>query len=108
MYYKKRPELLSMVEQLYRSHRSLAERYNLLRPSSSSFVHGHGSYSHEGNENCETVKERLKEEIYNEMVREKDEEKREVIRQMSIAIQMLKQENSDLKKCVSSQGKQKI
>ncbi|CAN8306364.1 unnamed protein product [Cochlearia groenlandica] len=165
MYYKKRPELLSMVEQFYRSHRSLAERYDLLRPSS---VHKHGSDSHEkssstcddddddsssswseacetheeyyaesevddgetkwvheseiveeeesprvsygeaANGNCEILMKeeikRLREEnrIFSEMMREKDEEKREAIRQMSIAIQMLKEENSDLKKFVST------
>ncbi|KAH9617476.1 hypothetical protein KSS87_017651 [Heliosperma pusillum] len=31
MYYKKRPELVSMVEDFYRSHRSLAERYDQLK-----------------------------------------------------------------------------
>uniref|UniRef100_A0A1J3J942 NAB domain-containing protein n=1 Tax=Noccaea caerulescens TaxID=107243 RepID=A0A1J3J942_NOCCA len=154
MYYKKRPELIAMVEQFYRSHRSLAERYDLLRPSS---VHKHGSESHEKSSTCDETSwseacetheeyaesevddgeikwvdggetdgiveetesyggdngnhemmkeeiERLREEnkVYSEMVREKDEEKREAIRQMSLAIQMLKEENSELKKCVSS------
>ncbi|RDX93670.1 Protein NETWORKED 3A, partial [Mucuna pruriens] len=32
MYYKKRPELVSMVEDFYRSHRSLAERYDQVKP----------------------------------------------------------------------------
>ncbi|KAJ0977676.1 hypothetical protein J5N97_013150 [Dioscorea zingiberensis] len=31
MYYKKRPELISLIEILYRSHRSLAEQYDQLR-----------------------------------------------------------------------------
>ncbi|GAB2281486.1 hypothetical protein Dimus_016073 [Dionaea muscipula] len=31
MYYKKRPELISMVEEFYRAHRSLAERYEQLK-----------------------------------------------------------------------------
>ncbi|KAK9726193.1 hypothetical protein RND81_05G197100 [Saponaria officinalis] len=31
MYYKKRPELISMVEDFYRAHRSLAERYDQLK-----------------------------------------------------------------------------
>ncbi|KAF2591204.1 hypothetical protein F2Q70_00042167 [Brassica cretica] len=142
MYYKKRPELVAMVEDFYRSHRSLAERHELLRPSS---VHKHGSEKHREksstcddesswSEACETheeyaesevddesspvdygepdgsfemVKEeieRLREEnkVYSEMVRERDEEKREAIRQMSLAIDMLKEENSELKRCVSS------
>lgn len=31
MYYKKRPELISIVEDLYRAHRSLAEKYDQLK-----------------------------------------------------------------------------
>ncbi|GAB2215471.1 hypothetical protein Droror1_Dr00019856 [Drosera rotundifolia] len=31
MFYKKRPELISMVEELYRAHRSLAERFEQLK-----------------------------------------------------------------------------
>ncbi|KAJ4954844.1 hypothetical protein NE237_011627 [Protea cynaroides] len=31
MYYKKRPELISMVEDFYRAHRSLAERFDQLK-----------------------------------------------------------------------------
>lgn len=31
MYYKKRPELINMIEVLYRSHRSLAEQYDQLK-----------------------------------------------------------------------------
>ncbi|KAF5732703.1 hypothetical protein HS088_TW17G00233 [Tripterygium wilfordii] len=34
MYYKKRPELISMVEDFYRAHRSLAERYDLVKSDS--------------------------------------------------------------------------
>ncbi|KAJ1378357.1 Sodium/solute symporter superfamily [Sesbania bispinosa] len=32
MYYKKRPELVSMVQDFYRTHRSLAERYDQVKP----------------------------------------------------------------------------
>ncbi|KAI5425119.1 protein NETWORKED 3A isoform X2 [Lathyrus oleraceus] len=32
MYYKKRPDLISMVEDFYRTHRSLAERYDQVKP----------------------------------------------------------------------------
>ncbi|XP_010457355.1 PREDICTED: protein NETWORKED 3A-like [Camelina sativa] len=161
MYYKKRPELIAMVEEFYRSHRSLVERYDLLRPSS---VHKHGlSDCHDKSSTCDDVSswseacetydeyaesevddgerkwvddeveidgigeemessqvrygedngdyemmnkeiERLREEnkVYSAMVIEKDEEKREAIRQMSLAIQMLKEENSELKKRVST------
>lgn len=31
MYYKKRPQLVNMIEDFYRAHRSLAEQYDLLR-----------------------------------------------------------------------------
>ncbi|KAF2591205.1 hypothetical protein F2Q70_00042164 [Brassica cretica] len=135
MYYKKRPELVAMVEDFYRSHRSLAERHDLLRPSS---VHKHGSENHHKTCNesscsdskaCETHDhyaesevddgenkwldegeeiERLREEnkFYSEMVREKDDEKREAIRQMSLAIDMLKEENSELKGCLHVSYKQ--
>ena len=34
MYYKKRPELISMVEEFYHTHRSLAERYDQLKSDS--------------------------------------------------------------------------
>ncbi|GFZ21011.1 kinase interacting (KIP1-like) family protein [Actinidia rufa] len=38
MYYKKRPELIEMIEDLHRSYRSLAERYDQLRSESSELV----------------------------------------------------------------------
>lgn len=34
MFYKKRPELVSMVEDFYRTHRLLAKRYDQVRPES--------------------------------------------------------------------------
>lgn len=36
MYYRKRPELISMVEEFYRSHRLLAERYDQVKSDSGS------------------------------------------------------------------------
>ncbi|KAK7284707.1 hypothetical protein RJT34_19459 [Clitoria ternatea] len=39
MYYKKRPELVSMVEDFYRTHRSLAERYDQVRPDTTGIGH---------------------------------------------------------------------
>ncbi|KAL0300047.1 UNVERIFIED_CONTAM: protein NETWORKED 3A [Sesamum angustifolium] len=39
MYYKKRPELISMVEDFYRTHRSLAERYDQVRSESGNRLH---------------------------------------------------------------------
>ena len=34
MYYKKRPELVSMVEDFYKTHRLLVERYDQVKPDS--------------------------------------------------------------------------
>ncbi|XVF80556.1 hypothetical protein PTKIN_Ptkin15bG0082900 [Pterospermum kingtungense] len=187
MYYKKRPELVSLVEDFYRSHRSLVERYDrvkldpgtrIVATLGSSFSSmksssekttnatdkGYDSYSetfdsedyaesevdnpeHEEEEiedpkledihktyivtkvvvaekkdgplleqgvteeisskvyNDEVMKlreevERLKEEnkVQKAQLTKKDEEKREVIRQLSLAVQVLKDENMELKK----------
>ncbi|KAL6968421.1 hypothetical protein U1Q18_034224 [Sarracenia purpurea var. burkii] len=161
MYYKKRPELISMVEDLYRGHRSLAERFDQVKsdtgfrvnsPWSSPLPFKHqqeklvmtfndksyDSYSEsydplesgesevddpeqeEEDQNGEEKEEeevssevvinnevmnlrkeieRLKEEnkIQKEQLREKDEEKREVIRQLSQAMDVLKEENVKLR-----------
>ncbi|KAL0418799.1 UNVERIFIED_CONTAM: protein NETWORKED 3A [Sesamum radiatum] len=160
MYYKKRPELISMVEDFYRTHCSLAERYDqvrsesgnrLLTPCSSPLsVTRHqlgkslslndrstnGSYAEaygpeESNdsevddpEEEETVQdqtesqteelsscscneelmrlrqelERLTEEnkVQREQLMQKDEEKRDVIRQLSLAMDLLREENMKL------------
>ncbi|XP_010556805.1 PREDICTED: protein NETWORKED 3A-like [Tarenaya hassleriana] len=200
MYYKKRPELIAMVEDLYRMYRSLAEKYDLAR-SSSLFKHAppeklihvpealeKPTYSEEswmihvsdtpqkptlseeswmihvpetpkssthkqescfyeseieeyaesevddGEEEsggddddecaCDTQSmidddeamakmkeelEKLREEnrVSSELLRQKDEEKREAIRQLSLAVEMLKEENLELKKRVSASAKQK-
>ncbi|KAF8387928.1 hypothetical protein HHK36_026590 [Tetracentron sinense] len=161
MYYKKRPELVNMVEDFYRAHRSLAERFDQLKsengtrlttPSGSPFStkyqsqkltilmeQSHKSYfvtsdSEESGESevddpeHEEVTQvdremeekevssevsdielklreeidRLKEEnkIQQDQLMQKDEEKREVIRQLSLAIEFLKEENVHLKKCI--------
>ncbi|CAO2839657.1 unnamed protein product [Amaranthus hypochondriacus] len=60
MYYKKRPELISMVEDFYRAHRSLAERYDLLK--SDRVVRVKSPLSHSlslPNEECEYVLESM-------------------------------------------------
>lgn len=156
MYYKKRPELVTMVEDFYRTHRSLAERYDLVKAehgnrvisSSSPFSSplpftkyrlekspsfnfgGYDSYSEvcgpdetdesevddpeveDEEEEEEEVQVamtkdpsslvRMREEVRrleeeNEAQRaelkEKDEEKREVIRQLSMAMELLREEN---------------
>ncbi|MBA0785816.1 hypothetical protein Gotri_026577 [Gossypium trilobum] len=166
MYYKKRPELICLVEDLYRAHRSLAERYdqvktdpgtlllttsvspfssmktiNVMDKTYDSYSESFGSYAasevddpeHEtegeaakgdgtlldeqvmdevSNEVSEDELTKLREEIErlkeeNEIQKaqlmQKDEEKMEVIRQLSLAVQVLKDENVDLKKCIVKQ-----
>ncbi|XP_010245355.1 PREDICTED: protein NETWORKED 3C [Nelumbo nucifera] len=163
MYYKKRPELVNMVEDFYRAHRSLAERFDQLKSESgarlvtplgspyhskystqkitSPMQKSYDSYSEnfdseesgesevddpeqeeeviqvdaereEEEVSCEISAsesevmrlreeiERLKVEnrIQKDKLMEKDEEKREVIRQLSLAIEVLKEENATLKK----------
>ncbi|TYH43507.1 hypothetical protein ES332_D11G133400v1 [Gossypium tomentosum] len=166
MYYKKRPELICLVEDLYRAQRSLAERYdqvktdpgtrllttsvspfssmktiNVMDKTYDSYSESFGSYAAsevddpEQETEGETAKgdgtlldeqvmdevsnevsedeltklreeiERLKEEneIQKAQLMQKDEEKMEVIRQLSLAVQVLKDENVDLKKCIIKQ-----
>lgn len=163
MYYKKRPELINMVGDFYRTHRLLAERFDqfksesgtrLLTPwmspisldkyrpeklmSLSSMDKSYDSYSESYeleesdvedpepevqlqderetetyNKNNVTIDsanteslmlmeeiERLKEEnrAQKEQLMQKDEEKREVIRQLTVAMDMLREENMQLRK----------
>lgn len=163
MYYKKRPELINMVGDFYRTHRLLAERFDqfksesgtrLLTPwmspisldkyraeklmSLSSMDKSYDSYSESyeleesdvedpepevqlqderetetHNKNNVTIDgsnseslmlmeeiERLKEEnrAQKEQLMQKDEEKREVIRQLTVAMDMLREENLQLGK----------
>ncbi|KAJ9187722.1 hypothetical protein P3X46_003146 [Hevea brasiliensis] len=181
MYYKKRPELISMVEDFYRTHRSLAERYDQLKsdpgnrflttmgsPFSTKYqqqklVNGIDQACDKHSEiydledsaesevedpeqeeeteleeemgdveepeqelelsqvevsgaicNDEVMKlqqeiERLKEEnrIQREQLLQKDEEKREVIRQLSLAMEVLKLENVQLRKRVARDSTKK-
>ncbi|CAM8980741.1 unnamed protein product [Rhodiola kirilowii] len=170
MLYKKKPELISMVEDFYRAHRSLAERYDLVKAepvirlstpmpsphasckSKSEKVvanvadHSYDTYSissisedyndseideaepqstatlaekqHEQTTNSTVEKneelEKLRDEIgklkadntshRNELL-QKDEDKREVIRQLSVAIEILKEENASLRKTIASTTK---
>ncbi|CAN0899064.1 Protein NETWORKED 3C [Linum grandiflorum] len=133
MYYKKRPELINMVEDFYRTHRSLVEEYDQLKSetrgsrrrllsltSSLSVDFDRGNRStmsmmnnhHQAcdckstmnkKEEMKTLKEEaeeLKEEnrIQKEELWQKDEEKREVIRQLSLGMEMLRSENMELRK----------
>ncbi|XWS46726.1 hypothetical protein CRYUN_Cryun14cG0092700 [Craigia yunnanensis] len=198
MYYKKRPELISLVEDFYRAHRSLAERYDQVKsdpgtrlittlgsPFSSMKYHSekttnvtdktYDSYSEtfdsedyaesevddpEHEEETEDEVEdpdqedkyetdivtkgvdaekedgtlidqevtevssgvcddevmklreevkRLKEENKVQMAQllQKDEEKRDVIRQLSLAVQVLKDENMELKKSIVKESPRK-
>ncbi|KZV54343.1 chromatin assembly factor 1 subunit p90-like [Dorcoceras hygrometricum] len=165
MYYKKRPELISMVEEFYRNHRSLAERYDSLKsecgtrlqsPWSSPLCFtkyrlekslsltdkAYDSYSEVNGpeetdesevddpeeeemvqENVESDTEevssvaadmeltrlraeleKLREEkkLNTDRLSQKDEEKREVIRQLSLAIDLLREENLKLRKIVAA------
>lgn len=183
MYYKKRPELVNMVEDFYRAHRSLAERYDQLKleagtrlittPTKSPFSvespsqkpvnlpnkfleassdcfdseesevddpeqeasQGDGEIEEEEEEISskdssasevlklreETDKDgsvsevlklreevqRLKEQnrIQREELLERNEEKREAIRQLCLAMDMLKEENISLRKCLKDSKK---
>lgn len=173
MYYKKRPELISMVEDFYRTHRSLAERYDQVKtepgtrllssPWSSSplpFTRyrlekslslsdtAYDSYSEAcgpeeesdesevddpeeeealvdeeseteqvsiGGDQYEELM-RLKEEVGRlkeeneaqlEQLKQKDEEKREVIRQLSVAIELLREDNANLRECLAKKTPKK-
>ncbi|KAK1257129.1 hypothetical protein QJS04_geneDACA022966 [Acorus gramineus] len=114
MYYKKRPELVTMVEDFYRAHRSLAEQYDQLKLESeqeeeitkeevsnkidvSEFV--------KLGKDLEILKEKNK--VMKAELMDKDEEKREVIRQLSMALEILKEENICLKKCIKDSTKKK-
>lgn len=173
MYYKKRPELINLVEDFYRTHRSLAERYDqvkfesvgrLLAPWASpvsfskyqteksvcSVEKSYDSYSenYDPEESAESEVEdppeqdedaeselgevvdeeevssefgneevmRLMEEIsrlkventsQKEQLFQKDEEKREAIRQLSFAVDLLKEENLKLKRKVAYDSPEK-
>ncbi|GAA0150643.1 hypothetical protein LIER_37153 [Lithospermum erythrorhizon] len=164
MYYKKRPELINMVQDFYRAHRSLAEQYDLAKLDTGNRVVSpwrtlalsntksqlarsisvpektYDSYSdayeleesdesevddsdpeeglvvqiHIEDQNIEVsggvvvddeatkLKEeierlKLENSIQREQLVEKDEEKREVIRQLSLAMDMLREENLKLR-----------
>ncbi|XP_011079741.1 protein NETWORKED 3C [Sesamum indicum] len=165
MYYKKRPELISMVEDFYRTHRSLAERYDQVKSESGtrlptpwssplsftkyrlekslslsdkaydSYSEAYGPEESEesevddpeeeeeilqnhveseteevsggaGNEELMKLRaevERLREEnkVQKEQLLQKDEEKREVIRQLSLAMDLLREENVKLSQCLA-------
>ncbi|KAJ6680223.1 PROTEIN NETWORKED 4A [Salix purpurea] len=54
-------------------------------------------------EEIEVLEEKIR--IYKEHLLQKDEEKREVIRQLSLAVEVLKIENVTLRKCVANQNR---
>ncbi|XP_042474212.1 protein NETWORKED 3C-like [Zingiber officinale] len=156
MYYKKRPQLVNMIEDFYRTHRSLAEQYDQLKsrsgarrstPVCPSHFHRSWPQSMSSSETEEISKcsthsfdsedseiddpegeivaetklrttadegsnghlvklkqelERFKEENAKLKVEiaGKNEEKREVIRQLTLSLDMLKEENVTLRKCL--------
>ncbi|KAM1058056.1 hypothetical protein ACFX13_031983 [Malus domestica] len=115
MDYKKRPKLISIVEEFYHIHRSLAERYDQ-EPSESEVddpeLEDEPRVDEETKENAlsrvskdevrklrETIA-RLEEEnrTQKDELQQKDEVKREVIRQLSLAVDIVKEENVELRK----------
>ncbi|GMJ09160.1 Networked 3C [Hibiscus trionum] len=149
MYYKKRPELISLVQDLYRAHRSLAERYDQAKTDTGTRIIG-SSFSSMRSNSDKTINlmeditndghsdtydsedkaeseiddpkhdigsedeilklkeeiERLKEEnkIQRAELLQKDKEKIQVIRQLSSAVQVLKDDNMELKKRIAKQS----
>ncbi|KFK37545.1 hypothetical protein AALP_AA4G270800 [Arabis alpina] len=159
-YYKKRPELITIVEDFYRAHRSLAERFDHLKSSSSDNGLRSSKFHHQetmesvcdSNSQFEDADSEIEDPVYEEedqnasssddsppfedkeeaiekdlevvnckedqtlkleqeklklieetdalrkQLLEKDEEKREVIRQLSLTIETLKEENLKLKR----------
>lgn len=124
-YYKKRPELISIVEDFYRAHRSLAERFDHLKSSDSgsrsskfhqdtmeSVCDSNSQFEDadseiedpvdEVNETLKLEQERLKliqeSDALRKQLLDKDEEKREVIRQLALTLETLKDENLRLKR----------
>ncbi|KAJ7972886.1 Protein NETWORKED 3A [Quillaja saponaria] len=165
MYYKKRPELISLVQDFYQAHRSMAERYDLVKSEtgtrllttlvspfastikyqSDKSICSDKTYdtcsetSAESEiddpeqedetklddkvkeeetsclaENDEVVKlreqiEKLREEnkIQKEQLKRKDEEKIEVIRHLSLAVDVLKEENVKMRKFIATDSPKK-
>ncbi|KAK4408005.1 protein NETWORKED 3A [Sesamum angolense] len=141
MYYKKRPELISMVEDFYRTHRSLAERYDQSlslndRSTYGSYAEAYGpeesndsevddpeeeetvqdqteSQTEELSSSCNEELMRLRQElerlteenkVQREQLMQKDEEKRDVIRQLSLAMDLLREEKMKLGRHVVEKG----
>ncbi|KAF3779558.1 NETWORKED 3A protein [Nymphaea thermarum] len=174
MYYRKRPELVRIVEDFYRSYRSLAERYDQLKSDMVNRAFVHSGWSLPLKNNCSTEKSseqcesfdlddsevddpepeeedaeincyrnhedcqeviqqgiqsaddygsrienqielmklrdevaRLREENRNQEVEiaEMSERKREVIRQLCMSIEIMKEENAALRKCTKESKK---
>ncbi|CAF1797215.1 hypothetical protein Bca4012_028300 [Brassica carinata] len=115
-YYKKRPELIAFVHDFYRAHRSLAHRFHHLKSSpidhslSELLDDPHSEIEDPDEDDVEAAsstskkleQERLKLIQENDALKrqllEKDEEKREVIRQLSLTVETLKDENLSLKR----------
>ncbi|KAF5731488.1 hypothetical protein HS088_TW18G00166 [Tripterygium wilfordii] len=171
IFYKKRPQLISMVEDFYRAHRSLAEQYDLVKSDSAarlqktfpppisltksqsekfttmtgqmypsfsenfdpeesalSEVEDHkldseiqvfeetktyivsGRICNDEVAKLREEKEKLKEEnrIQRDQLLQKDEEKRNVIRHLSVAVEVLKEENLKLRKGIARDSPTKL
>lgn len=116
-YYKKRPELIAFVHDFYRAHRSLAHRFHHLKSSpidhslSELLDDPHSEIDdpdeEEAVEDASSTSKKLEQErlkliqendALKRQLLEKDEEKREVIRQLSLTVETLKDENLSLKR----------
>lgn len=142
-YYKKRPELITFVEDFYRAHRSLAEKFDHLKSSdngsrsykfrqdsmesvcdsNSQFEDAdseiedpedeehHSKDKIREDETSKFEQERLKlieeTDALKKQLLEKDEEKREVIRQLSLTLETLKDDNLSLKRRLAHESLKK-
>ncbi|KAK1271949.1 hypothetical protein QJS04_geneDACA020911 [Acorus gramineus] len=126
MYYKRRPELVKMVEDLRRSYRSLAERYHQLKSeqpplalrsnsslsNASTKQHLHRSHILEAPELPKETSDTLAQlefqvalledhlKQHGELIR-RNEEKREIIRELRLEQQRMLEEIQALKSCTS-------
>ncbi|XP_047312710.1 protein NETWORKED 3A-like [Impatiens glandulifera] len=117
IYYKKRPELIGVIKDMYISHRSLAEEIDKLKSESVSSHKSYDSYSLESTESVLVYDDDLDDEEEEDldaeismkeieeeeddkkrMMNEKDEEKREVIRQLTMALDSVMEENMMMKR----------
>ncbi|KAF8074379.1 hypothetical protein N665_1107s0018, partial [Sinapis alba] len=96
-YYKKRPELITFVHDFYRAHRSLAHRFHHLKASSSSIDHSLSELL-DDDPHSEIDDDDHQDQGNNASSTLKLEQEREVIRQLSLTVETLKDDNLSLKR----------